>query len=1306
MTLFRPMLKWVLSILFVLLLAALSMQQPTQASVLQPPPPTPTAEMEISQAEQDRVRRMILALKTQALEKMNVPEYHARNIKGAGVSIAVLDVGFSGLQARIKAGELPQDLAAYTYDGNTGQWTEGVEDIVDDPQTPCDDGTSPHGTAVAEIVYDIAPEAKLYAVHLRNSDGTNMRPLLENLRDEGVRIVSASLGWPIWRGDGSGPGYDLFETARRDFNMLFIESAGNHARNFYSATFTDKDYDNLHEFKSGWFGTTIKEDEWNRVKLPNCGHLSIQLEWDDWGGDPQTPATTSKYDLVLRDSNGTEVARGEPSSYSGMANAPYRWLDFDWPGGTQRYLDYQIEIVGYPNNQSDRKLRLMILGTYNNVGLERYTEEGSLTAYSDSPFVFSVAAADVKTEDLEYYSSRGPTTDRRIKPDITGYANVETASYDNNSFNGTSAAAPHVAGAAVLMLQTHPGATAEKLIQLLMDATTDAGSTGKDTQYGAGLVRLPPLQLFLNILAPTTGAPDFVGAPAAPSKTLIDLSATTGTGGAQWDGLGAADFTVSVGGRPATVTTVRKTADRYLLEIVPPTQSAPGFYDLTVSAGGQSDTEAGALRYADLGANQADVMLVLDRSGSMAGQPLTDARNAAVLFVDLMKQGDSVGVGSYSSFSTLNYQLTAINDVAIKTAAANAIRAINSGGSTSIGAGLITGRDQLLGRGNADHGWAIVLLSDGQENASPYVSSVLPTITSTKIKIFSVGLGSVNEDLMNRMATETGGSYFFTPNSAELASIYNSISGQVAGRQTLYSFNGSVNAGQTAVHWADVDPTVKEAIFSVSWNSGSSELDLVLHQPNGRRIDAAVAASDPNIDLVKGATYRYYIVRNPMAGAWWVDVKGVKTAATSRSIDSTGAEVAGEAYVFSVQASTNLTLDLITAAPNYTTGQAVHLLMSLAADKPVTGARVTVTVTRPDGQQEQIELMDDGNNGDNVADDGTYGGRYYRTDRTGTYRFSVIADGTIGDRMFRRVAELSVAVTAAPDADRDGMPDEWEYWNGLDPLRNDAAEDPDFDKLANLDEYRYGSSPGNPDVDGDGLLDGDEVHDFRTNPLLADTDMGGVDDGDEIARGTNPRDPGDDPGSRFMLIPVSMEIPPAPVVYPLLNGDFESGSSGWKEYSEKGLKIIYAVDEVPGLPVHGGRRVAWLGGFLDETSYIEQRVTVPADRPYLTFYYAIVSDDTCGNDRGSILIDNVAKDVIDLCRATTSQAWQRRTINLSAYAGRTVMLQLRARTNGSLNSNLFIDDVSFSASGMAREEDALVGVDWANDRITRQKPTR
>ena len=1291
MTRSRSYLSWGVLGVLVLVVLLLSVGGPAGAAVDEAGmPPTPPPEVAISQAEQDRVRDMILTLETEALQRMNVPEYHTQNVKGAGVSIAVLDVGYAELQTRIDEGELPADLVRKTYDGKVAETdplhalTDGVSDSNDDPNSPCY-APQPHGTAVAEIVHDIAPEANLYVVQLKNTNATNMQSLLAYLRDEGVRIVSASLGWPIWRGNGTGPGYDLFQTARRDYDLLFIESAGNQARTFYSAVYTDDDNDGLHEFKPGWLGTTIREDEQNGLQVGRCRQLSVFLEWDDWGNDPQNPSPAITYDIILADENGKEVARGQPSDWPGMNDAPYRWFNFSLPADVASPSDYELEIHGPSGNGTNRRLRLMVWGTHRDGPLEQATATGSLSAYGDAADVFSVGAANVQDGKLEYYSSRGPTTDNRIKPDITGYARVRNATYsDKNGFPGTSAAAPHVAGAATLLLQTHPGATADQLAQMLEDAAEERGSPGKDTQWGAGLVRLPALQTNVAILAPTTTAPDYVGDPAAPVKTLIDVTVTTGAG-TQWAGLGASDFDVQVNGRTATVTTARLLSDRYLLEIMPPTQSAAGIFDLRVTVQHASATQPQAMRYAGLGANRVDVMLILDRSGSMAGQPLVDARNASILFVDLMSQGDAVGVGSYSSSSRLDYQLTPITDATIKAAAANAIRGINSGGNTSIGAGLITGRDQLLAGGDDNHAWAIVLLSDGRENTSPGITSVLPSIASTKIKVFSIGLGDVDENKMSLIATETGGNYYLTPNSSELGAIYNSIAGQVAGRQTLFAVDGAVSAGQTVTHQVDVDPAVSEAVFSVSWNSGGSDLNLVLFQPNGRRIDDTAAASDPAIDLVSGDTYRYYVVRNPAAGRWRLAVTGITTSAVSRRIDSSGAEVAGEAFILSVQAQTNLTLELNAGETHYAAGDPIHLLLSLAGARPLTGADVVADVTRPDGTTEQLRLLDDGNHGDNVADDGVYGAHYYHTDRPGTYRFDVTADGQANNRPFKRVAELAVVVSAATDADRDGMPDEWEYWGGLDPLRNDAAEDLDQDGLTNLDEFRHGGEPQNPDTDADRLLDGEEVNTYHTDPRRADTDLGGTSDGDELKRGTNPLDRGDDAGPGVAILPMVFNIPHVSSDRPLLNGNFEGGPTGWTEYSRQGLHIIYNRDEVEGLPVHGGRWVAWLGGYLDEVSYIEQEVTVPADRPYLAYYQAIASDDDCGHDFGGVLIDDHVVDSYELCRPNNTANWARNVVDLRAYAGQTVRLQIRAETNGSRNSNLFIDDVSFSNTAAVRE---------------------
>jgi hypothetical protein len=89
----------------------------------------------------------------------------------------------------------------------------------------------------------------------------------------------------------------------------------------------------------------------------------------------------------------------------------------------------------------------------------------------------------------------------------------------------------------------------------------------------------------------------------------------------------------------------------------------------------------------------------------------------------------------------------------------------------------------------------------------------------------------------------------------------------------------------------------------------------------------------------------------------------------------------------------------------------------------------------------------------------------------------------------------------------DGIPDDWKIAHGLDP--NDplvAYEDPDHDGLTNLEEYQAGTDPNNPDTDGDGLADGDEVHVYHTNPLLWDTDGDGISDGVEVKTGSDPLD--------------------------------------------------------------------------------------------------------------------------------------------------------------------------------------------------------
>ncbi|GAB4436992.1 MAG: hypothetical protein Kow0031_18800 [Anaerolineae bacterium] len=145
------------------------------------------------------------------------------------------------------------------------------------------------------------------------------------------------------------------------------------------------------------------------------------------------------------------------------------------------------------------------------------------------------------------------------------------------------------------------------------------------------------------------------------------------------------------------------------------------------------------------------------------------------------------------------------------------------------------------------------------------------------------------------------------------------------------------------------------------------------------------------------------------------------------------------------------------------------------------------------------------------------------------------------------------------------------------------------------------------------------------------------------------------------------------------NGDFEAGPTGWTEYSSNGWDLI-TTNLPAGATPRSGNWAAWLGGDSNEISYVAQQLTVPAGKPYLTYWHWINSEDICGWDFGGVVINGSVEDVYTLCNAVNTNGWVKHAVNLSAYAGQSVSLQIRAETDSSFNSNLLVDDVQFEAS--------------------------
>jgi hypothetical protein len=162
---------------------------------------------------------------------------------------------------------------------------------------------------------------------------------------------------------------------------------------------------------------------------------------------------------------------------------------------------------------------------------------------------------------------------------------------------------------------------------------------------------------------------------------------------------------------------------------------------------------------------------------------------------------------------------------------------------------------------------------------------------------------------------------------------------------------------------------------------------------------------------------------------------------------------------------------------------------------------------------------------------------------------------------------------------------------------------------------------------------------------------------------------------------------------PLVNGNFESGATGWTQYSQHGWPIIINSGFPGSVTPHGGSWAAWLGGELDDISYVQQSVGVSSGAPYLAYWHWIASSDICGYDYGAVLVNGTVVETYDLCSSTITGGWVKHVVNLSAYAGQNVTLQIRVETDISNNSNLFVDDVVFQSSPVVATLDVPTKID-------------
>ena len=445
-------------------------------------------------------------------------------VDGTGIGIGVLSNGIRTLADRQATGDLPPRVTVLP-----GQ--EGVDD---------------EGTAMLEIVHDLAPGAHLYFATAFTGEA-RFAANIEALCDAGADVIVDDVFYhgegtfqdgAVARGINAAAAKGCFHvTAAGNSGSLDAGTAGVWEGDFAPAEGEPPPgaEGTVHDFGDGA----------NSNRIEQLGR-QVQLKWADPLG-----ASANDYDLYVFDGTLTEL-RGRSTGYQAGSGDPYESiLPYHAAVG-----DRVVVVKGLPppedpaSTNEDRYLRVNTIG-----GRLEHATAGQIFGHFGARNAVTAGAVDARSagggdgvfdgsETVEIFSSDGP---RRIffepdgtpitpgdfgaeggevvaKPDLAAADGVSTATPGFGDFHGTSAAAPHAAAIAALALQAAGGprrATMAELRAALASGALDIGAEGADRNAGAGIAMAPAAVEALRSAdahrAPTVAA-------AIADRSLIALS--------------------------------------------------------------------------------------------------------------------------------------------------------------------------------------------------------------------------------------------------------------------------------------------------------------------------------------------------------------------------------------------------------------------------------------------------------------------------------------------------------------------------------------------------------------------------------------------------------------------------------------------------------------------------------------------------------------------------------------------------------------------------------------------------------------
>lgn len=428
---------------------------------------------------------------------------------GAGVKIGVLSDGVAALTQLQTSGDLPPDVTVLP--GQAGGGSEG--------------------TAMLEIIHDLAPDAKLFFATAFISD-VSFADNIRRLRFEyGCDIIVDDIIY-----FNESPFQDgIIARAVNDVTAdgaLFFSSAGNEGnfndgtsgtwegdfRNGGSLTFPSTSSYTIHDFGDGNLS--------NRIEL---GSAPTIFHWSDPLG-----GSSNDYDLFLLDNNLTTVVAASTRPQDGDDD-PFERINS--PSGRL--------VIARAEGAEPRAFHLKVFR-----GQLAISTNGAIVGHAATDEAFAVAAVNWAvaggraftggpTNPVELFSADGP---RRLfynpdgteitpgnllfetgggytrqKPEIAAADNVATATPGFNPFAGTSAAAPHAAAIAGLLKSADPKLSKDDIRRVLTSTALDIEALGVDRDSGVGIVM-------------AFQALQFIGAQPIPNLVLGTVTATSSEG--------------------------------------------------------------------------------------------------------------------------------------------------------------------------------------------------------------------------------------------------------------------------------------------------------------------------------------------------------------------------------------------------------------------------------------------------------------------------------------------------------------------------------------------------------------------------------------------------------------------------------------------------------------------------------------------------------------------------------------------------------------------------------------------------------